>query len=205
MTPGTIVESSAFVATPILGDEPLYEVVDGQRVELPPMGTYETDVASQFHLLLGQFVRTHQLGRTSVEMLFQLPRVARQRRPDVAFVSYRRWPKNRPIPRGAAWDVVPELAVEFISPSNKGEEILIKLQDYFRAGVQQVWVIWTKVAQIYVYEAPMKVRILGMDGILAGDPVLPGFTLPVSTLFAEPVEGGFDTMGPERAPGDNAS
>ena len=29
-------------SVPSLDDEPLYEVEDGQRVELPPMGAYET-------------------------------------------------------------------------------------------------------------------------------------------------------------------
>ena len=46
-----------------------------------------------------------------------------QRRPDAAFVSFDRWPKAWRIPQANAWDVVPDLAVEVVSPTNLAEEI----------------------------------------------------------------------------------
>ena len=75
-------------------DEPLYEVVGGRRLELPPMGAFPTRIASRLTIQLGQFVEDHDLGRVDAEMLYRIdPTSGLERRPDVAFVSYGRWPK----------------------------------------------------------------------------------------------------------------
>ncbi|HJT76993.1 MAG TPA: Uma2 family endonuclease [Gemmataceae bacterium] len=162
----------------------LYEVVNGQRVELPPMGAYETDLASVLTQLLGAFARAQNRGRVEAEMLFLIDQAAElQRRPDVAFVSYERWPRNRRVPRTAAWNVVPELAIEVVSPSNTAEGSVVKVQEYFRAGVQRVWVVFPDIEQVYAYDSPTAVRILVRSDELDGDPVLPGFRLPLATLF----------------------
>ena len=65
----------------------LYEVVDGQVVELAPMGAYDIRIASVLTMYLETFARQHQLGRAVQEMLFDLTTVQRKRRPDVVFVS----------------------------------------------------------------------------------------------------------------------
>src|SRR5262245_48484430 len=109
-------------------DEPLYEVVRGQRVELPPMGAYSTRLAFLIGLQLDHFVRQHSLGQVDVEMLFVLDETEQmKRRPDVAFVSYQRWPKIRPIPEEGDWVVVPDLAIEVVSPQDRAEALLGKI------------------------------------------------------------------------------
>jgi Uma2 family endonuclease len=182
MTPATLAEPIV-VPGPPFRDEALYEVVDGQRVELLPMGVYETDIANKVGRSLGLFVEAHHLGRVEIEMLFDLAVVRRQRRPDVAFVPYDRWPRDRRMPRGNAWAVVPALAVEVVSPSNTMEEVLVKVPEYFRAGVQGVWVVLPDLAQVYVYESPTQVRVLTIADELGADALLPGFRLAVATLF----------------------
>jgi Uma2 family endonuclease len=172
------------IATPSApSDESLYEVVDGQRVELPPMGAYESSVASFLSQLLGLFGRKQKLGRAFEEMLFELgPDL--QRRPDVAFVGYPKWPRGRRVPRVAAWAIVPDLAVEVVSTSNTHAEIGIKVLEYFAAGVQLVWVIAPDLGQVHVYTSPKDVRILDESETLDGGAVAPGFEVPVSWLFA---------------------
>src|SRR5262245_35492174 len=76
------------VLTP--SDDLLYEVVDGQVVELAPMGAYDIRIATVLVMYLETFARQYQLGRAVQEMLLDLTPVQRQRRPDVAFVSYDR-------------------------------------------------------------------------------------------------------------------
>lgn len=107
------------------------------------------------------------------------------RRPDVAFVSRERWPTDRPVPRTAAWDVVPDIAIEVISPTNLSIDDIKKIDEYFRAGSRAVWVLYPgpEVAKIYVYASPTAVTILGLDDVLEGGAVLPGFRLPVRELF----------------------
>jgi Uma2 family endonuclease len=164
-------------------DEPLYEVVDGQRVELPPMGAYQTQIASALLDHLQHFARTKRLGHAQAEMLFELAAVARERRPDVSFVSYARWPRGQRVPATAAWAVTPDLAVELVSPTNPADAVLGKVHEYFRAGVRLVWVIYPEATQIHVYRAPKRIQVLDLEDDLTGNTVLPGFRLPVKTLF----------------------
>jgi len=168
-------------------DDILYEVVQGQVQEKPGMGAYEAELASLLVAYLVTFVRDHKLGRAVSEALFQLDRVQNlQRRPDVAFVSNARWPFHRNAPKVAAWDVIPDLAVEVNSPSNKANDIISKIDEYFRAGVQRVWVIYPNARTVYLYESPSEVKILRAGDTLDGAPLLPGFVLPLATLFGEP-------------------
>jgi Uma2 family endonuclease len=76
-------------------NDALYEVVNGEIVELPPMGIYETWIASILHAHLHMFV-ANELGRAVMEPLFDFTKIiGNKRRPDVAFVSYQRWPRDR--------------------------------------------------------------------------------------------------------------
>lgn len=129
--------------------------------------------------------RAQQIGRVVAEGLFELPTVGRQRRPDVAFVSYETWPRGRRIPQTEAWPVAPDLAVEVISPSNKEPDIFGKPDDYFAAGSRQVWMVLPRRERVYIYSSPTQVRILTRADELTGEPLLPGFRLPLSQLFEE--------------------
>jgi Uma2 family endonuclease len=171
------------------GDDTLYEVVNGRRVEKPPMGSYECCIASLVHYYLQHFVRTNGLGRALAETMFGIdPSRGLERRPDVAFVSYQRWARDRKMSRGNAWAVVPELAIEVISPSNSAQEVAVKVREYFQAGVQLVWVIYPVLNQVYVYTSASQVRILERQDELDGGNVLPGFRLPVAALFEDELE-----------------
>jgi Uma2 family endonuclease len=171
---------------PLTADEPLYETVDGHRVEVAPMGAHESLLASTLMGFLQAFARPKRLGRAAVEALFEMAPVGRERRPDVAFVSSERWPHNRLAPRGInAWQVIPNLAAEFVSPTNTADEIMVKIHEYFQAGVQLVWVIYPEPGEVYVYESPTSVRVLTRKDILDGGHVLPGFELPLAELFEE--------------------
>jgi Uma2 family endonuclease len=164
----------------------LYEVVDGRILELPPMGAYESDIANLLAELLNEYARNGQLGRTFVELLFRID-VARdlKRRPDLAFVSAARWPYRKRVPKGEAWDMIPNLAVEVVSKSNTGEEILAKLGDYFETGTDLVWVIYPSARQVYVYASTTDVRILAEPATLDGGNILPGFQLSLNRLFED--------------------
>jgi Uma2 family endonuclease len=168
-------------------NEELFEIVEGQRIGLPPMGILAVWIASQLVEHLNFFGRTQQLGRALCEALFHLPLPKpRDRRPDVAFVCYGRWPKDRAIPRvDNAWDVVPDLAVEVASPTDIAEDLQAKVAEYFCAGVELVWVVYPLQSQIFVYESPTQIRVLTRADELDGGAVVPGFRLLLADLFAE--------------------
>jgi Uma2 family endonuclease len=164
-----------------------YEVVNGRRVETPRMGSYESDIANELVFWINDYFSStrKRLGRLEVEVLFRIDEASDlQRRPDLAFVSYDRWPKRKRAHPADAWNVVPDLAVEVVSRHNTASEINEKIQDYFRCGVRMVWVIYPAQVQVYVYDSPTKVSVIEKAGTLQGGDVLPGFQLPLVNLFA---------------------
>jgi Uma2 family endonuclease len=183
----TLFADPVAAAVPPLGtqDEALYEIIDGERKELPPMSAYANLVAMILGGELYLFASAQPLGRPCVEMLFRLPlNGSRNRRVDVAFVSYQNWPKDRPMTlTDNAWDVVPDLAVEVISPTDLVYELMQKIAEYFQAGVRLVWVVFPPQRLVYVYESLTQVRVLTQTDELDGGAVLPGFRLPLANLF----------------------
>lgn len=166
------------------GEEAPYEIVAGQKREKPPMGMLENWIVGTLFFWLDSFVRSRRLGKVIAETLFVLDAASQlQRRPDLAFVSRTRWP--RPPVRTNAWDVVPDLAVEVISPTNTADDVVEKIEEYFAAGVRLVWVIYGELQRIYVYQSPKAVSILDTHDILDGGETIPGFSLPLATLFED--------------------
>jgi Uma2 family endonuclease len=169
-------------------DEPLYEIVNGQRVDIPPMSAYATWLAARLHMRLGLYAEDKGLGTSVPEMLFVLDAGHNLRRlPDVAFVSTARWPLDRALPETGDWEVVPDLAVEVISPNDVFKDMLAKVREYFHYGVQIVWVIAPEERQVYVYDTPTQVRILTVQDELTGGEIVPGFRLPLGHLFQQAV------------------
>lgn len=141
------------------------------------------DLAQRLYAFAGT-----NIGRAITEVLFHLPApVNRDRRPDLAFISYQTWPKRKAIPyTGGAWDVVPNLAGEVVSPTDNADELQDKIADYFRAGVQLVWVVYPAQQQIHVYQSQTQITVLTKADTLDGGTVAPDFRLPLAELFTEP-------------------
>ncbi|HKM57086.1 MAG TPA: Uma2 family endonuclease, partial [Isosphaeraceae bacterium] len=162
----------------------LYEVVDDAIRELPAMVAREAHLASTLSRILGSFTWNSSLGHVVIEMLFLLDRARNlQRRPDVAFVSFERWARARPVPAEPAWNVVPNLAIEIVSPTTLANEIIEMIEDYFSSGVERVWVFYPSVAKVYDYESPGSVRILAPGEVLSDSAMFPGLEIPVTDLF----------------------
>jgi Uma2 family endonuclease len=178
--------SESMDAFPItVPDDMLYEVVDGKIVE-KLVGAYEGDIAGILYQFLGMFASTNRLGRAFIEVIFHIDQTKKlQRRPDVAFVSHARWPVNRRAPKVAVWDMVPDLAVEVVGPSNSASQVQEKMHEYLRAGVTAVWIIYPEQKEVYIYASPAKIQVLQVGEELDGGDLIPGFRLPVATLFED--------------------
>ena len=191
---GDFPEEGTVKASPV-PDDCFYEVVDGQIVELPPMGAYECDVASFLAFMLGQVVNAQQLGKVVVETLFWLDRGEVEATPRPGLRLGKEVADSQAPPKTEAWDLIPDLVVEVVSETNSANEINLKLVDYFRAGVEQVWVIYPVSRQVYVYTTLTTVQILIEPAALDGGDVVPGFRLSLTELFedadsAEPAPAG---------------
>jgi Uma2 family endonuclease len=169
----------------------LYEFVGGKWKETPRMGALASILASILDRRIGIFAEQNALGLSMTETLFRLAPEGPARRPDVAFVSFDRWPYREPLPGDpVAIEVVPDLAVEMVGPATTFSDVVDKVRDYFFAGAQLVWVVLPLQKQVYVYTAPDQIRILGETQELDGGAVMQGFRLSLASLFASPVKPG---------------
>ncbi|MCI0641713.1 MAG: Uma2 family endonuclease [Gemmataceae bacterium] len=186
MATGTIT-ATATNEQKIWDPDTLYEIVNGERVEVPSMGVFACLLANSLRDFLNEFCIPRKLGIAVLEVLFRLKTAGPSRRPDVAFLRKELIPKNLfddpPEIHG-----YPDLAVEVVSPSNTFAELEEKVLEYFEAGVRLVWIIVPRSRRIYVYSSPTNVLILQEQDELSGDPVLPGFRLKVADLFSEPLQ-----------------
>ncbi|MDA1013131.1 MAG: Uma2 family endonuclease [Planctomycetota bacterium] len=161
----------------------LWEEINGRVVE-KYVGAKEIDLANDLAFLIKQVAKPGKLGRTHVEMVFDwMKLVGHKRRPNVAFVSFNRWASDVDLPLGTDWIVVPDLAVEIVSPSNSYADIVEKKNEYFQVGVTQVWIVVPSAREIHVYESATDMRIVSGADTLSAKSLLPGFELPLTELF----------------------
>jgi Uma2 family endonuclease len=163
-------------------EDVLCELVEGILVE-KGMGYAESVLALKIAFFLEAFVHPRKLGLISgpdgtMRLMTGLVRI-----PDVAFTSVDRLP-DRQLPTNPIPNLVPNLAIEVLSASNTAAEMAIKRQEYFAAGVLLVWEVMLEPRSLTIYTAPNKGTKLCEADTLDGGLVLPGFSLPLSQLFA---------------------
>ena len=186
MSAATITSRPTFASGEKVDHQERFEIIDGLRLELPPMSAEASVIASDLARHLSNYGFAQNRGRGVSEVLFHLPLPTdRNRRPDAAFVPFTRWPRGRRIPSSSAWDVLPDVVAEVISPFDLATEVLEKIAEYFQSGIQLVWVIYPSVRLVYVYESLLKVRGLTRSDTLEGGTVLPGFQLALAELFPD--------------------
>src|SRR5262249_4030282 len=167
--PGTATEQDVIAAES--RDDRLCELVDGTLVE-KAMGWYESRVGGILFRLLDEFAEKHELGIAlpGDGMIYSEP--GQVRRPDVAFFCWDHFP-NRQLPRGQILDLVPDLAVEVLSPANTKGEMERKRRKYFLGGCKLVWEIDPEKKTARIYTAPDESKRIGEKGKLTGGSVLP--------------------------------
>ena len=155
-----------------------YEYVKGELVAMPPTSMKHGEISSNVIRYLSLHIFEHQLGRSyTAGTTFHLgDRIVK---PDVAFVSTERLPKNRE--KGAP--VPPDLAVEVVSPTDKHYGVTEKALAYLKAGTRLVWVIEPVAKTVLVYRSETDFTLLSCEDTLTGEEVIKGFTCPVVQLF----------------------
>lgn len=171
----------------LLESEQLYEAVDGIRVE-KPVSAASVWIASRLNTRLDLFAREHGLGTSVTEMVFVLDAERDlRRRPNVAFVGAAKWPVGKMPPIRSDWEMIPDLAVEVISPNNRFAEVIRKLHDYFEYGVREVWLVLPEQRFVKVHHTPDDATSVRVGEDLQTE-LVPGWSMAVATLIPESTE-----------------
>lgn len=182
--------ATGIVREPAIEEAPsdaLYEVV-GQQIVEKDVSAYASWIGSLLARKLGDFVEGQHLhlGIVVTELLFILNHdKPLKRRPDVAFVSSETWPFGQPPPPTGDWELVPDLAIEVVSPNETFVKVIAKMHEYFAAGVGEVWIIAPEVRAVQAYHSPDESQTFREAGQLESA-LFPGWSFPVAELLPNP-------------------
>lgn len=170
-------------------DEAPFELVDGACIPLRLTVPRTSRVSGKLARLLANHVETQNLGEVFVETPFVLKAskqwVKGARVPDVMFIQAERL--KALADSDADWEtsllpLVPDLAVEVMSPTDRFAALNQKARRYLSDGVQQVWVIDPERRAVFVYSADSITPLSEEDKLSAGS-VISGFELDIINLF----------------------
>ena len=159
------------------------ELVRGKVIRMSPAGGKHGLVAGRMFASIHLFVKMQRLGEVfAAETGFYIEHDPDTiRAPDVSFLSRER------IPVGGIPDefipIVPDLAVEVLSPSDTWKEVDKKAAEYLRAGVRLVWGVESRTRRARVYRTGRATLELNESQSLSGEDVLSGFELKLSDVF----------------------
>lgn len=163
-------------------DDYRYELVDGRVVRMNPPGGRHGHLALNIGALLRDHVKKLGLGAVMVESGFTLARNPDTvRGPDVSFVRKEQIPQAG-LPHGF-WEGAPDLAVEVVSPDNRGAALRSKVGDYLARGVVVVVVIDPEKESLTVHRRLSAPITLTPGNELDLDDVVEGFRCQVREIF----------------------
>jgi Uma2 family endonuclease len=160
-----------------------YELVRGVLLTMAPPFFPHGRAASRFGRSLDRHVEAHQLGEVhSTEIGYLLttnPDTVRA--PDVGFISREHLASSGDI-RGY-FPGSPDLVVEVISPNDRLTKVAEKVTEWLEYGAKLVFVVNPRRKTVDVHRPGQQPRTLGVDDVLDGEDVVPGWSMAVRDLF----------------------
>jgi Uma2 family endonuclease len=176
-----LLTAEEFFRLPQPEDGSQQELIQGVVVTMPPPKAPHGVCCSKIDRRLGAFVEANQLGTVCCNDTGFIT----EREPDTvrgADVAF--WTKERlpTLPRDYI-EVLPDLAVEVVSPDDHFARVQKKVIHYLTKGVRLLWVVDPDDRSVTVYRPDKPLRILGEGDTLSGEEVLPGFSCRVGDLL----------------------
>jgi Uma2 family endonuclease len=157
-----------------------YELVDGEIV-VSPAGMRHSEVAINIGGLIWEFLQKNPIGKvyaSDVGIAFPNGNV---RSPDVTYVNIAKLPEGRS--PEAFGEVIPDLAVEVLSPSDSLKELGRKIGEFLENGVPIVWLVDPARQTVTIYRSLTETQQLTSKDMITAEPVLPGFSVPINRFF----------------------
>ena len=160
-----------------------YELVRGELRKMVPPGAYHGKSATRVGRSLADHVDENDLGEVYIaEVGFLIgSNPDHVRAPDVAFV--RREREDEIGEMHGYFPGPPDLAIEVISPNDIYREVDEKVQDWLDAGTRMVIVINPRRWEVRIHTPLTGVTVLTPGDTLDGGDVVPGWKIPVRTVF----------------------
>lgn len=163
-----------------------HELIRGELIEMPP-GIMHAIVTGRIGMRMGHFIEERNLP-----FVYGPEATAyTERGPDTVLttgfgvISLERI--AGPVPeRGYTFGVVPDLALETVSPDYRESMAEARAQMWLEAGARPVLTAYIERRKIIARRDNGTTQEYGVGDILTGEPALTGFERPVSEIFANP-------------------
>lgn len=160
-----------------------YELIEGELERMSPANLEHAWTGNWFGWRISDHVDAHRLGAvfdSSAGYFFgHNPDTLLE--PDVSFIRADR------LPPGSDWrafsEVVPDLVVEIISPSERRAHLDRKIAICLAAGVRLIWFVDPRRRAITVFAPAREPVVLDETNELDGGDILPGFCITVADCF----------------------
>ncbi|HEX2641998.1 MAG TPA: Uma2 family endonuclease [Thermoanaerobaculia bacterium] len=158
------------------------ELVNGRVIPMAPTGrphaTIESRLTSRLQIWADETGRGEVMNGEAGIYIRRSPDTVRAA--DLLFMSHERCARCS---ESGYLDVAPELVVEVLSPEDRWSYVTEKIDDYFSAGVERVWIVDPRKRGVLVYHSPSVSEAFTVGEILRDESLLPGFSLDLSYLF----------------------
>lgn len=154
-----------------------YEWNDGEIIKFAGMNKEQFYI---YNILNKLFFRTGYIegGSLVAEQNVHLSGI-QLRRPDISYLTDEQGEQGR-----MGEEMIPSFAIEIISTYDMINQLERKITEYFKAGVQVVWVIMPEQQKVYVHTSPRNVKACIEDDLCSAAPVLPDFEISVNEMLA---------------------
>ena len=165
-----------------LDPDKIYELVDGELIEVPPAWGIHGNAAMNVAGPLWVFAKEFGGCAYGAAAGFTVgPRLSNVREPDAGYTAPERaQPPGEHFIKGA-----PDLAVEVLSEGQYGEAYAKgKVREYFEAGAKLVWLLDYRRKEVRVYTPNSDTyTIMRGQAVLTLEPIIAGFSLKVADIF----------------------
>lgn len=173
-----------------------FEIINGERIPLMPNVVGHNEIVKIIVFALHSFLANNPLGDVAFETPFVLSYISTwvtgSLVPDVMYYTADRlaaYKEANPDWKKQPYILVPDLAVEVVSPNDDLGELDEKVNLYLTDGVRLVWVINPNKENVSIYTLvalqpfTKQQTTLKVGDTLNGGEIVPGFEIAVATLF----------------------
>ena len=159
-----------------------YELINGELKAMAPTGEQHGRSVNGISTELSHFIKKHKLGgcfgaetgfvvQTNPDSLLA---------PDWAYVKTNRLPFESS-PKFS--QIVPDAVLEVRSPSDRTRNVQAKMEQWVEAGVGIAWEYDPSTKTMTVYRPGTQTVEIGLDGIVSGEDVIPGFEMSLQEML----------------------
>lgn len=161
--------------------KPYLEFIDGEVVAKAMPNAAHAALTAEIIADLINYARVHTEWRVSNELRHLNRDDVWVFVPDVSVTS-----RVRLRAKGAAnpVEVMPDFAIEVLSPDDRSGVVMRRVAHYMQAGVRLLWLIDPDEGQITVWQPGESPQVVTPPATLSADAVLPGFEVDTARLFA---------------------